>query len=53
MKILFVNACVRGKSRSRSYSIAETFLKELKLQSNEVEIAEVDLMKINPPYLTY
>jgi len=53
MEILFVNSCVRGKERSRSYKIAEAFLTEIKAIDGDAHITEVDLMQINPPYMTY
>ena len=53
MKVLFINACVRGKDLSRSYEIAKEFLRDIKSLNEKIEIEEIDLMKINPPYLTY
>lgn len=53
MEILFVNSCVRGKERSRTKKIAEAFFAEIKALDEEAIITEVDLMQINPPYMTY
>ena len=53
MEILFINSCVRGKERSRSKKIADAFLAEIKAINGNTNITEVDLMEINPPYMTY
>lgn len=51
-KLLFVNACVRGKGISRTYDLAETYIKHL-VSKEECEVTEIDLMEINPEYHTY
>ena len=53
MEILFINSCVRGKDRSRSKKIADAFLAEIKAINGNANITEIDLMEINPPYMTY
>lgn len=52
MEILFINSCVR-KEKSRTKKIATAFLKEVKEQCQDANITEVDLMEVNPPYMTY
>lgn len=51
-KLLFINACVRGKEVSRTYELAQKYLEEI-TKGNEYEVEELDLMKINPEYHTY
>ncbi|MGE4214649.1 MAG: FMN-dependent NADH-azoreductase [Anaerotignaceae bacterium] len=50
---MVVNSCVRGKEKSRSKRIADAFLTQIKAVDGEAHITEVDLMQINPPYMTY
>lgn len=51
-KLLFINACVRGKERSRTYELAQVYLEKFKeIEGHSVE--ELDLMCVNPPYHTY
>lgn len=51
-KLLFVNACVRGREISRTYDFAKTYIDTLN-SNEEYEVEEVDLMEVNPPYHTY
>ncbi len=51
-KLLFVNACVRGREISRTYDLAKTYIDTIN-SNEEYEVEEVDLMEVNPPYHTY
>lgn len=53
MKVLFINSCVRGREISRSYKIAEKFIEAIKKADNQSQIKELDLMEVNPPYMSY
>ena len=46
-KILFIDACVRGKEISRTYKLCEYALKELKLKYKEVDIHTLTLEEEN------
>ncbi|MCQ4726467.1 NAD(P)H-dependent oxidoreductase [Anaerotignum faecicola] len=48
MDILFVNACLRGKEKSRSYKLASKFISAVKAEFKEAEITEIDLNKLRP-----
>ncbi len=49
-KLLFVNACIRGREVSRTYELCRTFLDEFMSVNDEYELCEVDLteQKIAP-----
>ena len=42
-QILFVNACMRGPERSRTWKLCQTFLKGCRARWPEAEIRERDL----------
>lgn len=46
IKVLFINSCVRGKEKSRTYKIAEKFLESYKEKNPEHIIDEVEIMKL-------
>ena len=49
MDILFVNACLRGKEKSRSYKLASKFISAVKAEFKEAEITEIDFFnKLRP-----
>lgn len=51
-QILFVNACMRGPERSRTWKLCQTFLKTCKNRWPEAEIQERDLTASPLPVLT-
>ncbi len=51
-KILFVNACMRGPERSRTWKLCQTFLNACKNRWPEAEIRERDLTASPLPVLT-
>lgn len=51
-QILFVNACMRGPERSRTWKLCQTFLKSCKNRWPEAEIRERDLTAAPLPVLT-
>ena len=51
-KILFVNACMRGPERSRTWRLCQTFLKACKARWPEAEVTERDLTAAPLPVLT-
>ena len=51
-KILFVNACMRGPERSRTWKLCQAFLEACKTHWPEAEIAERDLTAVPLPVLT-
>ena len=51
-QILFVNACMRGPERSRTWKLCQTFLKACKNRWPEAEIRERDLTASPLPVLT-
>ena len=42
-KVLFVNACLRGKEDSRTYGLCTTFLEEFSKNHKHYELEEIDL----------
>lgn len=46
-KILFIDACLRGKESSRTYKICKVFLDELIKKYRDLELIHIDLQK-NP-----
>lgn len=53
IKLLYINACVRGGELSRTKRIANAFLDEIEANSSNVKITEKDLMLMNPLFLNY
>ena len=51
-QILFVNACMRGPERSRTWKLCQTFLNACKNRWPEAEIRERDLTAAPLPVLT-
>ena len=51
-QILFVNACMRGPERSRTWKLCQTFLEACKERWPEAEIRERDLTAAPLPVLT-
>ena len=51
-QILFVNACMRGPERSRTWKLCQTFLEACKERWPEAEIRERDLTASPLPVLT-
>ena len=51
-QILFVNACMRGPERSRTWKLCRSFLEDCKKRWPEAEIRERDLTKASLPVLT-
>ena len=51
-QILFVNACMRGPERSRTWKLCQTFLEGCKARWPEAEIRERDLTAAPLPVLT-
>jgi len=49
---LFINACIRGNSVSRTYQLAQHFISEYKKHHKESSIVELNLMEMNMTHLT-
>ena len=51
-EILFVNACLRGKEKSRTWLLSQAFLEACRKRWPQVEVKERDLTACDLPILT-
>lgn len=53
MKLLFVNACIRGKEISSTYRLCREFIDRLGIDCEEIELAKAGILPLNAERLSF